>query len=243
MVSLAVGSDPLAGADATDTQGWIEYQYRRRVNEGLRSSWGLGYRELLSTEDLELEWSRLHLRGDLVYSHSRYLNLEAGLGLYHTFGEPRRDLFELRTWQGAILKWPEFSLPRRRIRFRQRLRLEQRWLNESGQRTGDFGTRLRYRLSTGIPLNDPTIEAKTYYLPLAAELFNDIGDDTPEFFAARARLTTGLGYVLGDNWSLEFRYTLQKARDTTVNRFSTTDHIFDLRIRTTLRIRNLSTPW
>jgi len=44
-------------------------------------------------------------------------------------------------------------------------------------------------------------------------------------------------------WSLEFRYTAQRSRDTVLDEFATTDHVLDLRIRTTLRIRDLGTPW
>jgi hypothetical protein len=71
------------------------------------------------------------------------------------------------------------------------------------------------------------------------EGFVDLGGDTPELFAARLRLTLGLGYVLSDNWTLEFRYTAQKSRDTVTDRFTTTDSIFDLRIRTAARIRDM----
>ena len=233
---------PAAGQDSRDTQGWVEYQYRQRINDALRGSWGLGYRKLLSTEDYLSDWSRLHLRGFLTYEHSPRISFEAGLGAYYGLQEPQSDLFELRPWQSVVVRWPEFKLPQREFGLQHRVRFEQRWLRRSGADT-EFGTRLRYRLTTGIPLNSPTIEVRTLYLPLGAEWFHDIGDDTSEFFAARARSSAGLAYVLSDNWSLEFRYTAQRSHDTILNRFTTTDHIFDLRIRTTLRLRDLGTPW
>ena len=71
------------------------------------------------------------------------------------------------------------------------------------------------------------------------EAFADLGGETAELFAARLRLTVGLGYVISGNWTLELRYTAQKSRDTVLDRFTTTDHIFDLRVRTALRIRDL----
>ena len=103
--------------------------------------------------------------------------------------------------------------------------------------------RTRYRVAAFIPLNRPVVEEKAFYLPLMGEWFADLGDEVPEFFAARVRLTTGLGHVLSRNWTLEFRYTAQKSRDMVLHRFSTTDHIFDLRIRTSVRIRDMSLPW
>ena len=231
-----------AGQDASDVQGWIEYQYRQRINDSMRGAWSLGYRRLLSTEDRIREWSRLHLRGVLVYEHSPRVSLEAGLGGYYGLQGSQGDLFELRTWQSAIVPWPKFKLPHREFGLRHRLRFEQRWFRRSGG-DSEFGTRLRYRLAADIPLNSPTIEVKTIYLPLATEFFHDIGDDTSEFLAARARATAGLGYVMSDSWSLEFRYTAQRSHDTILNRFKTTDHIFDLRIRTTIRFRDLGRLW
>ena len=75
------------------------------------------------------------------------------------------------------------------------------------------------------------------------EGFADLGGEAAEFFAADARLTAGLGYVLSQHWGLEFRYTAQKSRDTVLDEFSTTDHILDFRIRSAVRIRDINTPW
>ncbi len=246
VVTIAILAVLPARADETDrsdTQGWIEYQYRQRINDKLQGSWSLGYRELISAADRLSEWSRSHLRGDIVYSYSEHFSFEAGLGGYYTSVKELGNLFEFRTWQGTLVRWPLVKMPKRQFALRHRLRLEQRWLDESGTSGTEFGLRLRYRLGTGIPLNSSTIEAKTLYLPLGGELFYDIGDETAELLATRVRLGTGLGYVLSDNWALEFRYMVQRSRDTILDQFTITDHIIDLRIRTTLRIRDLGTPW
>ena len=76
-------------------------------------------------------------------------------------------------------------------------------------------------------------------MPLMGEAFANLGGDSPDYFAERLRLSIGLGHVLSDNWTLEFRYTAQKSRDTVVGRFQTTDHILDLRIRTAVRLRDM----
>jgi hypothetical protein len=57
------------------------------------------------------------------------------------------------------------------------------------------------------------------------------------------RVTTGLGYVKGDNWTYELRYTGQKSRNTVSGEFEKTDHILDLRIRTSIRLRELGRNW
>ncbi len=225
--------------EESDTQVWVQYEYQHRIKEKLRGSWDLGYRELVSTEDILGDWSRVHMRGAIVYGHSKRVSFEGGIGGYYTFSENLADQFELRTWQGAIVFWPMTTLAGRELDFRHRFRLEQRWIDHKGTGETDFSWRFRYRLATFIPLNKSTIEDKTWYLPLMGEGFSDLGSDTSEFFAARLRLTAGLGYVFSKNWTLEFRYTAQKSRDTVTGSFATNDHILDLRIRTAVRIRDL----
>ncbi len=60
-----------------------------------------------------------------------------------------------------------------------------------------------------------------------------------ELFSEQARVTAGLGYVLNKTWSVELRYTRQRSRDTLTEEIHTTDNIFDLRFRTSIRIRDL----
>jgi hypothetical protein len=223
----------------SDVQGWIQYEYRRGISDKLRGSWDLGYRELLSTEDVLGEWSRLHTRFIFSYIHRKWVTFDGGIGGYYTFSDSLSDLFELRTWQSAVLFWPTTSLAGRQFDLRHRFRLEQRWTWQQETSENDFGFRLRYRLATFFPINRPEIETRAWYVPLMGEAFADLGGDSPDYFAERLRLSIGLGHVLSDNWTLEFRYTAQKSRDTVVGRFQTTDHILDLRIRTAVRLRDM----
>jgi len=225
--------------DESDTQAWVQYEYQFKLGKKWRGSWDLGYRELMSTEDVLGEWSRLHTRGNFTYVYSKRVAFDCGVGGYYTFSENLSDLFELRTWQGAIVFWPKGRLAGRELDIQHRFRLEQRWTDQRDSDRTDFGLRSRYRLAAFIPLNQPTIGEKAWYVPLMGEAFGDLGGDAPDYFAERLRLTVGLGYVLSSNWTLEFRYTAQKARDTVLDRFTTTDHIFDLRIRTAVPLRDL----
>ena len=238
-VSVTAISAAAQEIEESDVQAWFQYEFQYRLRERLRGSWDLGYRELVSTEDTLGEWSRLHSRGRLVYVHSERVSFEGGIGGYYTFAENLSDQLELRAWQGAIVFWPVTRLLGREFDLRHRFRLEQRWIELRNLNETDFGFRFRYRLATFIPLNRSVIDNKAWYVPLMGEAFADLGGDTPEFFAARLRLTVGLGYVVSDNWTLEFRYTAQKSRDTVTERFTTTDNIFDLRIRTAVRIRDM----
>ena len=229
--------------ERTDTQAWFEYEIRNGITEKLRASWLLGYRDLVSTDDLLGEWSRLHLQGGVVYAFSRRVSFEGGTGAYYTVRDRADDRTEFRLWQGAVVRWPQWRFARRRFDLRHRFRLEQRWTRDRGTGRTDFGMRFRYRVATFVPLNRPTIEDGALYIPLMTEWFSDLGGDVPEFFAARVRLTTGLGIVVSPNWTLELRYTGQRSRDAVSDTFTTTDHIFDLRIRTAVRIRELGLFW
>jgi len=241
---VVFATSPIAAQEVeeSDVQAWFQYQYQHRVSESIRGSWGLGYRDLISTEDELADWSRLHFIGDFVYSHSRRVSFEGGFGGYYTFAGELSDLWELRTWQGAIVFWPAFKLAGRQIDLRHRFRLEQRWTNQRDGGDSEFGLRLRYRLASFIPLTKPTIENGSFYVPLMGETFSDLGDDSLDYFAARLRLTVGVGYVFNDYWTLEFRYTAQQSRDQVLNRFKTDDHILDFRIRTAVLIRDLLSP-
>jgi hypothetical protein len=225
--------------EESDVQAWVQYEYQYRITDKLRGSWDLGYRELVSAEDILGKWSRLHTRGNYLFVHRNWVTFEGGLGGYYTFSENLSDLFELRTWQGAVLFWPATRLAGREFDLRHRFRLEQRWIRQEDTGEKDFGFRLRYRLASFIPLNRSTIEEGAWYMPLMGEAFTELGGDSPDYFAERLRLSIGLGHVLSNNWTLEFRYTAQKSRDTVQGRFKTTDHILDLRIRTAVRLRDM----
>lgn len=233
------GSAPGEEIEESDAQVWVQYQYQFRVSDKWRGAWDFGYRELVTTEDVLGEWSRLHTRGTFSYVHSKWVAFDVGIGGYYTFADDLEDLLELRTWQSAIFFWPKGRMAGRELDVRHRFRLEQRWIDQRDSGEIDFGLRSRYRLATFIPLNRPRVEEKTWYVPLMGEAFGDLGGDAPDYFAERLRLTAGLGYVLSGNWTLEFRYTAQKSKDTVLDRFITTDHIFDLRIRTAVPIRDM----
>ena len=240
---LAVAPVWAQDLEESDTQVWFEYEIRNGITERLRATWGLGYRELISTEEVLGKWSRLHLRANAIFAFSRRVTFEGGIGGYYTFQDNPDDRLELRLWQGTVVRWPEWSLARRQFDLRHRLRFEQRWIRDKETGRTDFGLRLRYRLATFIPLNRRTIEERAFFVPLMSEWFTDLGTDVPELFAARLRLTAGLGYVLSPNWTLELRYTAQRSRDAVADIFVTTDHIFEFRIRTALRIRELGLFW
>ena len=79
---------------------------------------------------------------------------------------------------------------------------------------------------------------------LIVPIFRRFGfGDVLELLSERTRVTVGLGYILNQTWFVELRYTRQKSRDTLTEKYLTTDNIFDLRFRTSIRIRDLLKSW
>ena len=227
-----------------DSQAWVEYQSRRGFGDNLIGSWSAGYRKLATSQDTLGEWARVHLRSDVTYFYSRRLSFEGGAGVYNTFGDSRFERFEFRTWQGALLEWPEPALFGRTIPLQHRLRLEERWLRAGGSDSStSFGFRLRYRLQAVFPIGGSEIDVKSLYVPVMGEWFGDLGGETPELFAAQARLTAGVGYLFTEHWGLELRYTIQRSRDTILDELRTTDHVLDVRVRTSFRMKDPAEPW
>ena len=167
-----------------------------------------------------------------------WLSLEAGLGGFYTYerDEEVEDTFELRPWQGARLRWPTFHGPRR-IALTHFARLEQRIVSR-GDSTS-FDLRFRYRFSTSVPLNKPTVQTKALYVPFSFEGFLNPSQQIEEAFADRLRITAGLGYVATPNWTFRLVYTAQKSRNTSGVDFETTDHIVRFSVITTVKIKDL----
>jgi hypothetical protein len=222
--------------DETSNQFWFAYQYERKLGDHSRFSGSLGFEELLSSELLFGDWSRIYVTGAGSYDLNSRLRLAGGLGLYQTFQPEIEDTFELRLWQQATLYWPDSPGRARRWVLTHRLKLEERFTH-----TEDWGLaiRFRYRLATSIPLNTHDLETGSFFLPLSVELFANVGKEAPEFFAATNRLSAGLGYVMNERLTFDLRYVRQSSRDTILDTFDTTDHIIYFSARTSIRIKDL----
>ena len=233
---FSVGPAVGQGLNETDTQIRLRYQYQQLVKERIRAFGMVRYDELLGSDAVLGDWNRLASTGGVSYDLSSRFRLEGALGLYYTWRPAVNDLFEVRLWQAVTLDWPDSLGKWRRFFFSHRLMLEERF-----SRTTDweFAARLRYRLAITYPINRYSLEPGAFYAPLNVELFTTPGEDIQELFSEQARVTAGLGYVLNQTWSIELRYTRQRSRDTITEEIHTTDNIFDLRFRTSIRIRDL----
>jgi hypothetical protein len=91
-------------------------------------------------------------------------------------------------------------------------------------------TRLRNRVQAMIPLNKASaIVGGALSAIVDVELFFNAGD-LQERFSSRLRFRLGAVYIQSTRLRYQFYYTLQRARDTIDEPFSTTDSIFRFRV-------------
>ena len=233
---FAYSTPAFAQDEDLPTQLWLSFQHQRKVGEKTRVFTSLGYEELTSRESFWGEWNRLYLTGGGSYDLGKRLRVAAGVGLYYTYHPATADVFELRLWQEGTAFWPDSPGAVRRLVFVHRLRLEERITEAVGW---GFALRLRYRLDTKIPLNKYTLEPGVFYVPLAVEIFGDLTDPAPEFFAKTNRLTVGMGYVINQNWTVDLRFHRQGSRSTIDEDFKTSGNVIDFAVKSSFRIRDL----
>jgi hypothetical protein len=233
--ALAATITTPASGDDTPTELWLAYSVQQKVRDHASVFGSLGYEELLSSERFFGAWTKLYVTGGGSFDKFKRFRLAGGAGSYYTIQPEVEDLFELRFWQEGAMFWPDSAGHFRRFVFAHRLRLEERITESDGW---DFTLRLRYRLEAKLPLNTHDLKPRTWYVPVAVELFANPQDPAPEVLAARSRLSVGLGHVINKTWTLDLRYHWQQSR---VNFFDTevSGHVIDFVIKTHVRIRDL----
>ena len=224
--------------EPANTQLWWHYSYQNRVSENWSYMNASGYRNLWESQVVDDAWDRFHISSEFSYRKNSRLNFDLGSGLYYTTRPVGSDLVEFRTWQGATVYWPDSPARFRRFVLAHRFRLEQRSMRQTGTSSWDMNSRARYRMSTAIAINRKELEPGAFYLYLGGELFADQNDDDSRLVSDRNQFSIGLGWLTTKSWTLEARYTFQNSRDSATSDFHFMARIVELRVRTTLRIRD-----
>ena len=229
--------------ESEDTQLWLQYAYHDRFAENWSVLIDSEYRNLWESgsvdEGEDDDWDRFQISSAFSYRKNSRLNFDLGTGVYYTTRPVDSDLLEFRTWEGATVYWPDSRGRFRRFVLAQRFRLEQRFTRETGTSSWDLDSRARYKLSTAIAINRKDLEPGAFYTYLGGELFADLGEDDSRLITDRSRFSIGLGWLATKQLTLEARYTLQNNVDTAASSdFTLTDRIVELRVKTTLRVRD-----
>jgi opacity protein-like surface antigen len=193
-----------AVADTIQQQmGWAGWFNSDRLNE----RWGYLTDVQLRSSDSWDESQTLILRPGVSYFFDNKNNVSLGYAYIATLNNPGDNLVEHRIWQQYIhtQSWSRAAIT-------QRLRLEQRFVEQ--QNGGDrlFSQRLRYLLRSVVPLHS---EQSTFsygpFFALQNELFFNVQHDEKVNgkLLDQNRLFVAVGYRLSSRYDLELGYLNQ----------------------------------
>jgi len=164
-----------------------------------------------------------------IFSIGNYLELTAAADFRYTNYQDTSNVFEIRTWEGAQLHWPQIG----RVMFDHVYKFEQRFYLIHGYNKDNISLRSRYRFRMRIPINKRAITERTYYTDLQFEGFFSHDNNVDELFANTVRL----GIVAGYNHSVKWRYALQfyvdRGRNEVDNNITNDRAIVSLLVRNT----------
>ncbi len=226
VTALFLAPSPLTAQDETVFQLWPVFHQTWKP----RGKWQPGGDTGLRFQaDDPAAYTRLQLDGTARYLFNRSIDARGGLRFFYTF-QTGVNQFELRPYQGGQFIWPRFG----KVDLRQLVRLEERFVFQTGSSPA-VSLRLRYRLSTAIPIGD-LLEHVTGYnrvsVPLSAELFFSDRGDIQEQFGSTLRLAAGISYIVNQEWSGDASLIFEKSRDTEAGGdFRTTTIMFRIDVR------------
>ncbi len=215
-----------------DSEIWLRYDMKQGIDENRRWFGALRYRTDYASGSVSNRFDKFDARAGMVWQLGDRYRVEVGGGAFYSSFDTVDDLFEARVWQALTLDWPEVRAVKRYV-IHHRFMLEQR-----GLKSDDWSLSLRgrYRLAFTWPLNRYSIEPGAYYVPFSVEAFAKLGGGEDRVFSNQARYTIGLGRALNKNWILEARYIREDRRDVAGVDFEASSDIFEVRLRSAVRI-------
>lgn len=166
-------------------------------------NWSLINDAQLRTRNWTQQWSQLLIRSGLSYNFDDHFSVTAGLAFFKNAQYTENKLFLKNEWR----PWQEFlyQLKFNKINFSQRLRTEQRFLqqlsnNEKSERY-QYIFRLRYRFDWQFPLHENKIN-----LQIGNEVMVNPGYIKSTYFFDQNRTFAGLNFKLHSNKILQCQY-------------------------------------
>lgn len=170
-----------------EKQLWAMAFFNFRLNEKWVYNQDVAYQHSYETPT----FTRFLLRSQIGRQLTGSVSLHGGFNLMYKFTTNENDAIELRPWVGTKLRWPYFW----RFNFVQYLRFEQRFEHTMNVDNWDNNFRVRYKLSSDVPINHESIVDKTFYALVGYEFFSvSFGDDIRFTTAATHRIEFGVGF-------------------------------------------------
>lgn len=206
-------------AQNTNTlQNWFDYTQINRIN-GNWSYFG-DYAFRFQALDWDSRWWQVHARPSAIFKNKAIFDLRGGIMFRYT-NTAEGNGYEIRPWQGSKVFWPNFG----RFRFTNYFRTEQRFEVEQDIDELNFVFKVRYKLSTNIPINNPIVTSDTYYVLIGYELFFSLSKNNEEFIDDLTRFDIGVGYRFNAKTDLRLIYIFQKSRINLEEITNSNDHI------------------
>jgi len=148
---------------------------------------------------------QFYLQPSVIYVHSPQLNFAASYTYQRN--NPFQDNFvnEHRLWQQAI-----YSMPLGVGKLNQRLRVEERFIENRVLNTYPFFTRARYQIAFNRPLQGRTLDAHEFYLNMYNEFYFSLTGAKNATYSENWTYS-GAGYDLGNMGRFEVGYLFQTA--------------------------------
>lgn len=170
-----------------EKQLWVMAFFNFRLNENWVYNQDIAYQHSYESPT----FTRIFLRSQISRQLTGAVSLHGGLNFLYKLNEGDNNAIELRPWLGTKLRWPYVW----RFNFVQYLRFEQRFEQTMNVSNWDVNFRVRYKISSNVPINKASIMDKTIYGVLAYEFFSSsFADDIRFTTAATHRFDIGLGY-------------------------------------------------
>jgi len=207
------------------SQVWAMGLFYWKINERWVFNEDISYQQLLSSPS----YTRILTRSQINYQINGISSLHGGVVVSYTIDGANGDLFELSPWLGTKVRWPSFW----RINFVHYVRFEERNRFEFGGEEGWSNVwRMRYRLSTDIPINHASITDNTIFGIAGYEYYTNESDgEETLWLPATHRFDVGIGYSPNYRTRFEIMTVFLDTHDSVTDEFDFTSAILFLRWR------------
>lgn len=196
--------------------GWWVYMGDHSLNKRLKLHTEYQWRRINFVQ----HWQQSLARVGLLYDVRKDLSIGGGYTHFTTYPYGKHPVADQQvpTYEHRLYEDVQWSGSLAATELQHRIRLEQRWMGEPGQKnqpgmeSWEYASRIRYQLEIQYPLQGKTLEDQEFYLTALDELFLNLGKDDNVY--NQNRLLGGLGYQFTKDFQVELGYLHQISRHT-----------------------------
>ena len=200
---------------------FIHQHYLSKARFWIRND--VGYRHYFE----ETPYSMLLLRPRTIIELASIVDFHPAVDFRLSSYADLPSTFEIRTWQGVSVTWPDVG----RFMFDHFYRFEQRFYWTEGVADDEIGFRSRYRLRMRVPFNKRIITDRTLFMDLRGEFYFPHDEGIDELFATLIRIGAALAYQQNSRWRYQLLGYFDGGRNTLEDERTVTRSIVEFRVR------------